>query len=306
MQNTSIHLLLRVSKKAEVFSEDYFKKLYKKEEKAWLREQEDASKVKFEDIYPDEFQAVYADGRPLEPSEFEETKKEYFEMREKARLNFINIPTFDLGQEKKNFKQALQHNVKYLERNLPDEILQKIADIRVLALNRTSTDIKKEITAYCKANRKAAESAAKAYWKGYKKNFRNGEPAFAEKFYFHDCKVISCRKKGKDTILTLDNSGGFTTISQIIFKNCSILKKDTPLHGAWWLYNEIYKTNDGYEIHVLLLKNELIDFINNLLSLNIRELSIFYFSSHGEAFLIKNLTKESNIIAIIPIIITPT
>ncbi|MDF2596910.1 MAG: hypothetical protein K0R69_3251 [Clostridia bacterium] len=34
-----------------------------------------------------------------------------------------------------------------------------------------------------------------------------------------------------------------------------------PLNGAWWLYDEIYGTNDGYEIHVLLQKNELIDFI---------------------------------------------
>jgi hypothetical protein len=37
MQNTGFHLLLRVSKNAEVLSEDYFKKLYKREEKAWLR-----------------------------------------------------------------------------------------------------------------------------------------------------------------------------------------------------------------------------------------------------------------------------
>jgi len=261
MQNTSFHLPLRVSKKAGMFSEDYFKKLYKSEEKAWLRLREDISKVQFEDIYPDEFQAEYADGRPLEPSEFEEDKKEYFEMREKARLNFVNTPAFDPEQEKKNFKQALQHNVKHLERNLPGEILQEIADIRVLALNHASADIKKEITAYCKENEKAVESATNAYGNEYKNSFKNGKLAFAENFNFHDCKVISCRNKGKDTVLILDNSGGFTTISQIIFKNCSILKQDIHLHGAWWLYDEIYKTDDGYEIHVLLKKNELIDFI---------------------------------------------
>lgn len=63
----------------------------------------------------------------------------------------------------KNFKQALQNNVINLKRNLTDEILQKIADVRVS---------------------------------------------------------------------TLDNYGGFTAITQIIFKNCSILKQDAPLHGA--------------------------------------------------------------------------
>lgn len=260
-QKTSFHLSLRISKNAEVFSEVYFKELYKSEEKAWLRLQEDDSKVQFEDIYPDEFQAEYADGRPLEPSEFEEAKKEYFKMREQARLNFLNTPYFDPEQEKNNFKRSFRYNVKHLRENLPDKILRKIADIRVLALNRASADIKKEITAYCKANERAVESATKAYWNEYKKNFKSAEPAFAENFNFHDCIVVSCRKKGKDIVLTLDNSGGFTDINQIIFKNCSIIKQDTQLHGAWWLYNEIYKTNDGYEIHVLLLKNELIDFI---------------------------------------------
>ncbi|KPU44473.1 hypothetical protein OXPF_19670 [Oxobacter pfennigii] len=113
VQNTGFHLLLRVSKKAEAFSEDYFKKLYKSQEKAWLRLQEEVSKVQLESVvYPDEFQAEYADGRPLEPSEFEEAKREYFEMREKARLNFVKASAFDPEQEKKNFKKALKNRDK--------------------------------------------------------------------------------------------------------------------------------------------------------------------------------------------------
>lgn len=260
MHKSSFHLNLRVSQKAEVFSEDYFRKLYKREEKAWLRLQEDVSKVQVEDIFPEDFQVAYVDGYPLEPSEIERVKKEYLELRERMLVNYLNRPAFDYEQEKKNFKKALQLNVIHLKRNLPVEIQQKIADIRVLALNRVSADIKKELTAYCKANRKAVESAVKAYWKEYKKRFRNGEPAFAEKFNFHDCTVISCRKKGNDTVITLD-SGGYTNIKQVIFKNCLIIKQDTSLRGAWWLYNEIYKTGEGFEIHILLQKKELIDFI---------------------------------------------
>lgn len=184
---------MKISKKAEVFSEDYFKNLYNREEKAWLQLQEDVSNVKFEDIYPDEFQSEYADGRPLEPCEFEEAKKEYFEMKEQVRLNFANKPAFDSDQEKKNFKQALRYNVEYLKRNLPDEILQKVADIRVLALNRASAEVKNRITLYCKANEKAVESAIKAYRKDYMKNFKNREPDFAENFNFHDCRIVSSR-----------------------------------------------------------------------------------------------------------------
>lgn len=245
-QKTTSHLLLRVSKEASVFSEDYFRKLYNSEEKAWLLLQEEDSKVqlRYFYIYPDESQAEYDDDRPFE-------------------LSVDNIPPFNLEQEKKNFKQALQDNIKHLKRNLPKEILFKIADIRILALERASADIKKEITTYCKTNLKTVNSEQSAYWKEFKKSFKNGEPAFLKNFKFHDCTVASCRKKGKDTVLTLDNSG-LSTISQIIFKNCTIVKQDTLLHGAWWLYDEIYKIKDGYEIHVLLFKNELIDFIVNV------------------------------------------
>lgn len=261
MQKSFYHLSLRVSKKAEVFSEDYFKYLYKKEEKAWLRLKKDASKLRFEDVYLDDFHAEYADGRPLEASEMEEAKKEYLKKREEARLNFANIAHFDREQEKIKFNQTFKNNVNYLQRNLPDKVLQKVVDIRVLALNRTSDDIKKEITTYCKANESAVNLALKSYWKGYKENFINGEPSFAENFNFHDCKVISCSIKGKDLILTLDNSGGFTDINEVIFKNYSIIKQDSLLLDAWWLYEEIYKSDIGYEIHALLEKNELIDFI---------------------------------------------
>ena len=50
MQKTDLHLLLKVSKKAAVFSEDYFKELYKREEKKWLQLQSEVSEVQFEDI----------------------------------------------------------------------------------------------------------------------------------------------------------------------------------------------------------------------------------------------------------------
>lgn len=261
MQRTDFHLLLKVSKKAETFSEDYFRKLYKSEEKAWLKLHEDASKVKFEDIFPEEFHVVNIDGTPLDSSEYEEAKRKYFEMREQARINFMNIPQFDPEKEKENFKQSFLNNVKRLKSSLPDEILRKVADIRVLALNRASASVKNEIAAYCRANKRAAERAMKTYYKEYQKNFKNGEPEFAKNFNFHDCKVISCRKRGNDVVITLDNSGGFTDLNQIIFKDCLIIKQDIPLHGAIWLYDEIYKSDNGYEIYVLLLKKELIDFI---------------------------------------------
>jgi len=260
MQKTDLHILLRVYEKAEKFSEEHFRKLYKQEEKKWLSLQEETHKVEFEDVFPEEFSfiPVSIDGKPIDPSEFEKAREKYYEMREEARLQFEN--PFDPEEEKKNFRRFFRNKVKQLKRSLPNEILEEVADIRVLALNRASAAVKKKITAYCRSNKKAVENALKAYSKEHRKKFRDKEPEFIDKFRFHDSKVISCRKKRNDILIKIE-SGGFTDISQITFKNCSVLKQDAPLHGAWWLYDEIYKSGDRYEIHVLLTKNELIDFI---------------------------------------------
>ncbi|MBE6886359.1 MAG: DUF4085 family protein [Ruminococcaceae bacterium] len=260
-QKTSFHLLLKVSKKAESFSEDYFKQLYKRKEKEWLDVRKAVSEVPFEDIFPEEFHAEYFDGTPIEKSIFEEMEKDYFERREQARINFQNIPAFDAALEKKNFHQSFLDHIKRLRENLPESILQKVADIRVLALDFASREIKQEITQFCKQNGKMCESAMTGYQKQYEKQFKSGIPDFAEELQLHDCILLSCRKKGKDIVLTLDNSGSFTNISEIRMKNSIVLTQDSPLHGAWCLYTEIYPVDNRYEIHFLLLRNKLIDFI---------------------------------------------
>ncbi len=262
MQKTSFHLMLKTTKKAESFSEDYFKKLYMKEEGIWLQLQEDVSNVNIEDIFSEEFYMESLDGNPIDTDEFEEAKEMYFKMREQIISEHKNNPpVFDIEQQKKIFKKSFQCNLKLLKENLPTDILDEVADIRVLALNRASADIRRKITIFCKKNDKSCRNAMDTYWKNYKRTFRRYEPAFAEQFNFHDCRIISSRQEGNDFIIKLDNSGGFTSIKKIIFKDCIILKQDSILKNVWWLYDEIYKTDNGYEIHALLQGKEVIDFI---------------------------------------------
>ena len=261
MQKTDLYLLLKVSKKAEAFSEEYFRELYEREEKNWLKLQKDVSEVNFEDIYPEEFNAEYADGSPLEESEFEMAKKAYFEQREQARIHFGKLPSFDPDRERKKFRQSFRYDNKRKKNCLPESILLKVADIRVLALNYASREVKQEIAHFCKQNEKSTRAAMAAYQKQYRKQFKTEIPAFAEELNLHDCEVLSCRRTGNDVVMVLDNSGGFTNISTIRIKNCVVIKQDAPLHGAWCLYEEIYKAGERFEIHFLLDKNKLIDYI---------------------------------------------
>ncbi len=261
MQKTDLHLLLKVSKKAEVFSEAFFRELYRQEEKKWLQLKKEVSEVKFEDAFPEEFHAEYADGSPLEESEFEKAKIAYLELREQARINSGILPSFDPDGESKYFRQLLRYNVKDLKNCLPESILLKVADIRVLALNYASREVKQEITQFCKQNEKSTRAAMTAYQKQYRKQFKTVVPAFAEDLNLHDCEVLSCRRAGDDIVMVLDNSGGYTNISTIRMKNCNVIKQDAPLHGARCLYEEIYKAGERFEIHFLLDKNKLVDYI---------------------------------------------
>ena len=46
----------------------------------------------------------------------------------------------------------------------------------------------------------------------------------------------------------------FPEIKAIRFRDAEILKQEEPLENTWWLYDEIWKTDRGYEIHALLWK----------------------------------------------------
>jgi len=70
----------------------------------------------------------------------------------------------------------------------------------------------------------------------------------------HDAKVKEFEVPAKDTlILTLDCSGGFHYFSDIrlTFSGVTELRIPEKWKGAWWLYNEIYATDRGFELNVL-------------------------------------------------------
>ena len=258
--NDALHMFLRISKNAEAFSEDYFKKLYKRKEYKfvhWRKTSYLYSKdIKFEDIWPEEPQGGFID-------ESEQAKKAYFEQREKAKVIFANRPPFDSEQAKADFEKQFSVRLNMFKENLPDDILQKVADIRVLALGIASQEVKQEITRYCKQNKGRVASARKEYIKTrieYQKQHK--ELPFDEDIAsLHDCNVVSCRKRRNSITLTFDGNGLFAKVTTIRMINCKIIKQDAPLHSARFLYNESYESGDGYEIHFLFEKDELIDFI---------------------------------------------
>ena len=73
----------------------------------------------------------------------------------------------------------------------------------------------------------------------------------------HDSLVQSVKREGEDLILEFeyDEEATWPEIRAVRFRDAKILKQEGPFENAWWLYDEIWKTEEGtFEIHALLWK----------------------------------------------------
>jgi hypothetical protein len=80
----------------------------------------------------------------------------------------------------------------------------------------------------------------------------------------HDSKIINSKIingsfKGKDFHMQIDFADSPYSFKEIVFINAEILKIDSYLENACWLYHEIYLHRNHYEMHILFysIKNEL-------------------------------------------------
>lgn len=235
-QKTGFHLLLNVNEKAEKFSEEFYRYIYEQKVKEELKIAEESSKARFEDYFDQ-----------LDFPNLEEYKK--------AREKFIP-PKYDAEDIKAKFAEAQKYNIETLQNSLPQYILEKVADIRVLALDCCTSEVKWLIENFCKENEEKTERAMDELTKAEQREFGDKMPEFTRES-LHDCEITAAENNGGDIVISFDNSGGFTDANGVIFKNAEIIEQDGDLIGAVWLYDEIYKAENGFEIHALLAGEDL-------------------------------------------------
>jgi hypothetical protein len=248
----SLHSILNISERAETFSEEYFRELYDKDEAQWVEQEAAAHKINdVEQLFPEDPIRITNYIR-LNPKHYEKYKIDYYENRE----NYIkskNEP-FNPEHEKVKYKTRFEGCLSDLKSKLPEYILKKVADIRVLTLHYVSEEVMTEIRQYCENNETWTTQRRDEYLKEYKKTFGDNPPTFIHYFGFHDCKILSCYKQGNNLVIEKDNSVWNIQIDKVIFKNCTVIEQEGSLIGARWINNEIYRAERGYEIHVLLEK----------------------------------------------------
>ena len=198
-QNSHWHLNMSVSKNAEEFSEEYYKDLYTRRRRAFVKEQKEAAEQRGE--------------------------------------------TFDKGIAEAAFLQKHEETVKAMEAGLPLEIKAEVADMRVLALDIATKEVRQMLKAWCEKDKKEADAKQQEYEAS-------------------DCLQAECDLKGS-VIRTMELKPELLTFylnqsdaKKVVFKNHKILEQNGYMLGAEFLCQEVYAAEGGKEYHGLLKKKD--------------------------------------------------
>ena len=210
-QNSGWHLHLSVSKNAEEFSDDYYRDLYTRRRRAFVKEQKEMAEAKGE--------------------------------------------AFDKVAAEVDFMQLHEKTVTRMEESLPLEIRAEVADIRVLALDIATKEVRQKLKAWCEGNMKQMRDVQDTYWKQVCPERKDAVGEEIQKnFNFHDAKIKAMELKPDTLAFKMD--GCADDVKKVIFKNYKILEQDGYLLGAEWLYHEVYAAEGGNEYHALLMKKD--------------------------------------------------
>ena len=191
--------------------------------------------------------------------------------RKQREEAFAKRPPFDPTETIEFFEEcyreilrAMSHPApSYPSTSYPDWVRETV-DKRLLALHRmpeTAYSRLQKIENECKRAFDIIMTEASAVLK-----VQNIPEEIKSKLHFHDSHVLALKKSGTDVELYLHKCDGtIPPYIKIVFKNVSKLEREKGLvlrpkresngelySNCHYWYDELYKTKDGYELHLLL------------------------------------------------------
>lgn len=199
--NSSPFIKLKISRRADRFSEEYFNELYAAFE--WDYGNREVSDSEIPCLYEDSF----------------------------FRLNEEHYKTY-----------------------YPKRIIDKIADTRVLAMGYVSPRNFIKVYLFRKKIEKKLYRTICEYNREYT-HYRDELPEELKDEFFYDTVILSLKEQREDLILEMTSPIFRLTEyghGKIIFNNYKILEQECNIFPIEMTDGEIYKTDDGFELHLLL------------------------------------------------------
>ena len=169
---------------------------------------------------------------------------------------------WDEEEERRYFEDNYRREEEIFRTRTPAQILAKVADIRVLALGCCTDEVYKDFEDYRALCEKQTEKTMEEVWNLQKA--QGLDKVWTGEHSLHDSSVLNMKREGEDLVIEFDREIDpelleeleeeflFPEIRAIRFRDAEILKQEGPMENAWWLYDEIWKSDRGYEIHALL------------------------------------------------------
>ena len=170
---------------------------------------------------------------------------------------------WDEEDERRYFEENYRREEEIFRTRTPAKILSKVADIRVLALGLCTEEVYRDFKDYRALCEKWTEKTMEEAWNMQKA--QGLDKVWTGEHSLHDSLVQSVKREGEDLLIEFERENVlklheelgeeeflFPEIKAIRFRDAEILKQEEPLENAWWLYDEIWKADRGYEIHALL------------------------------------------------------
>lgn len=188
----------------------------------------------------------------------------YRQVREEKRNNwladqrelqeYLEEP-YDEAAACQSFAELYDRELEEFRTRTPEKILEKVADVRMLALGLCTEEVYRDFKQYRALCEKWTEKTMEEAW-----NMRISqglEKAFTGEHSLHDSFVLAMKREGEDLVIEFeyDEDATWPEIKAIRFRDAEILKQEQPMENAWWLYDEIWRTEEEtIEIHALLWK----------------------------------------------------
>lgn len=264
-QRTNLYFDMKINDRAKEFNEDFYLRMYKRKEKTFVKLQREIYDVDPRILFEQDF-STYLPIETFINGEDSSQDAVIYHLSDEAKENIQKMieeydarPTFDEEKCKKEF--AILHKNTIAEKllQIPSELRNKIADLRVFALGYCTKEVLKELKVISKNNDIEVNRILNEFYKMQQKE--KISQSIKEDFNFHDCIVTDFTKNKDSIVMCFDTTGGFTTKKMITFVNPKIIKQDGDIIGNVWLYQEVYQIDNGYEAHMLFIDQESHDLI---------------------------------------------
>lgn len=227
---TGLHLYLQRCSEKEAKSAEYYEKLF----------------------------ALYADDVRFECEQIKNTSYDVFaEDRENededALTNEFVMWKVNNDPAEAEFYAAsrLAERIERLKLILPEEILSKIPDIRIFALNHADEATSEMIAEYAEECRRFAAETDFRFEEEYPARTEPIPRDIWHEYGFAGGRINKVVRSGRDITIHMDNSGTPSDVTAVYLEDADVQRLDDGLEGAVWLQNELYLVNGEYEVCAL-------------------------------------------------------